>query len=779
MYLLNKPIGIMALAAYAACLPAMSEQSPLVLHDNKPAKRWDHGYGTGNGRVSALTFGGYPKDTIVLNEGSIFEKQPFTIPDGAKKAVAEARKLCDEGKFRQADDVFRSRILTNASVSGNYSQGGLLDVAILDAPEMKSYSRRLDMAQGKAISEIEVEGGKILTELLCAPLKDCVAYRISTKLKKGLSVSLKLRHPRLHASSDGNNTLVLKGRAGNDGTGFETRLLIQAPGARIEISGNEAVISNAHEIFVFSSTATDYNIRRPSEPLKHDLSALNKKNLAAGMKAGWQLLEAETSAHFSRLMGRCSVDIGDSPEDVRLLTTKDRIERMKKGGTDPDLTEQLFQFGRYCIISNSRPGGLPCGLQGLWNPDLTAAWRGCYFFNINCEMNYWPAETTGLGEYHRALTDFICGLKEEGEQFSKAIGYEGFCFGHNTDCWGKTYFSGNNPEWAASLMNGAWVCSHLVEHYHFNGDKNYLAKCLPILESNARFVLSWFKPHPETGEYLSGPGVSPETGFFIEDETGKNILCYISNGNSHDLLLGREALRNYIYVCKQLGVAPPLVKQASAVLEKIPLPGIGSDGRLMEWRQEFQEQQKRHRHFSHLYGLFPGNEFDVIKTPRYAEAIRKSLDYRLKHGSGHTGWSEAWMINLYATLGEGNKCNELMDRMLTHRISPNLFDMHPPFQIDGNFGFTAGLAQCLIQSQIEQDGRRVVQLLPARADIWKKGSAKGLKTRGGLTVNLEWENGGLKATVHASRPGQFRFIHKEQKKDVTLKEDETIRLQFP
>lgn len=332
-------------------------------------------------------------------------------------------------------------------------------------------------------------------------------------------------------------------------------------------------------------------------------------------------------------------------------------------------------------------------------------------------------------------------------------------------------------------MNGAWACAHLVDSYRFTGDREDLKKSLPILESNARFIMSWFEDDGE-GRYLSGPGVSPETGFYAPDGTGPNVLSYVSNGTSHDQLLGREALRNYIYACGELGVRTPTLLKAVQFLRKIPQPAIGPDGRVQEWRQPFEEMQKGHRHISHLYGLFPGTEWDVLTTPEYAEAVRKSADFRRKYADMgnngiRTGWSTAWLINLYAALGDGNAAEDRMYTMLKHYINSNLFDLHPPFQIEGNFGFSSGVAECLIQSRIMQDGFQVILLAPALADDWKKGSATGLRTRGGLKVDLSWQDGRVQATATAARPGKFRFMHQGRKKDLSMNKGETVRLDFP
>lgn len=295
---------------------------------------------------------------------------------------------------------------------------------------------------------------------------------------------------------------------------------MQAIEGRVSLDGGILRIDNCKELLVLSSTKTDYNSRKPDSPLKNDLGTLNRNILDAASRAGWKKLEQETAKYFSERMMRCQVDIGDTPAETAQKTTPERLQLVRQGGKDPDLIEQLFQFGRYCIIANTRPGALPCGLQGLWNPDLNAAWKGCFFLNINCQMNQWPADVTGLGEYHRPFLEFVVSLQPTGEKFARFLKLDGFCFAHNVDCWKETYYVGNVPEYSASLMNGAWACAHLMDSYRFTGDKAFLKKSIPILESNARFIMSWFQKDGK-GRYISGPGTSPENIFRVLDETGK------------------------------------------------------------------------------------------------------------------------------------------------------------------------------------------------------------------------------------------------------------------
>ncbi|MBE6401219.1 MAG: hypothetical protein E7037_04225 [Verrucomicrobia bacterium] len=774
----------------AFCGISVQAGTSFILSDSVPAPKWDEGYGVGNGRLGALTLGGFPKDLLVLNEASIFERKAIHIPADVPAALEEARRACETGDFARADAIFREKILTNGSIAGNYQQGGLVDIEFLNVPAQKNYRRELDLEHGVASTEIVFENGKKLrAELFACPEPDLVAYFAESDVPAGIDADFTLRHPDKNTKikSLGETVFCIYGQGGNGGTRFENYLRFFAEGGKISVTGTKLSVRGAKKILLVSSTATDYDyVAIPAQRKWLWTPATSALESVSGISDREKLRDA-TRKYFSERMNRCVVDLGDSEPEVQKMTTRERVARMKQNpdARDPDLLEQLFQFGRFCLISNSRPGALPCGLQGLWNPHLNAAWMGCYFFNINCEMNYWCAAPTGLGEFHRAFTDFILKLKPSGEAFAEKIGHEGFCFGHYADCFGETYFAGNHPEWAASLMNGAWICAHLVDAYRFDNDKTRLAAALPLLESNAKFILSWFKPDPKNpGELVAGPAVSPETGFFYTDAAGTRHAAYISTGTAHDQLLGREALRNYIFACDELGNRNgKTYAAAKKALPQIPAPKLSTDGRVLEWREDFEERQPGHRHVSHLYGLFPGNEWDVLNTPDYAAAVKKSLDKRRadqeKHKTLHPGWSEAWWINLYATLGDGNAAHALMNRMLARYINPNLFDIHPPFQIDGNFGFTSGVAQCLIQSGIERNGRRVVQLLPARADAWKKGSAKGLVARGGLKVDISWDGDEVAATLTSTRPGRFTILCNGRSRDIAFSAaGESVRMRF-
>ncbi|MEG0837327.1 MAG: glycoside hydrolase family 95 protein [Akkermansia sp.] len=755
-----------------------SEPSPLIITSDKPASIWDQGYGVGNGRLGALVFDAVPQTTIVLNEESIFSKQPIPPKPTAAEGIKKARELCFQGKYAEADQVFRQDIFAASYAGGSYQQGGLLKLNFPADKKLSSYHRQLDMKGGITESVYEFPTGKVTLQVIVTPQSDCVAMLVKTTEKDGINLDLALEHPADKSSVSVNNCLVLNGQGTNGGTIFQTKVRLLPKGGSLTTKDGKIAVKGAQELLILSSTVTDYNIDAPATPLTPKFDERNDQFLAKAEAAAWDKLATQTRNYFTSRMDRCQVDIGDSSPELRKLPTYQRIDLIKKGEKDPDLVEQLFQFGRFCVISCSRPGGLPSGLQGVWNPDMNAAWMGSFFLNINCQMNYWPTDLTGLGEFHQVFTDFTKRLLPGGQKFAKALGHEGFCFGHYVDCWFQTWFGGLDPEYAASLMNGCWAVSHVVDHYRYNGDKKYLDQALPLLRENVRFILSWFSVDPKTGKLVAGPACSPETGFDYLATDGNKKRAHVSNGTSHDQLLAYEALNNYIYTCAELNKSDELLSKAKAALPQIAMPGIDADGALMEWMHNGEIKEKGHRHFSHCYGVFPGHVFDTINSPDYVEATKKAVDKRLANGGAYTGWSRAWAINLLATLRDGNRAYESMNTMIAQKINPNLFDMHPPFQLDGNFGFTAGVAQCLLQSQTEQDGRRIINLLPALASDWKQGSVQGLRARGGLIVSYSWDANKLKATLQATRPGKFRIECMGQTKDITMKKGQSTTMEF-
>lgn len=802
---MKKILAVFLTMTLLSCTKGEAEKENLKLWYTQPADasavdkpyawaddpEWLKSLPLGNGSLGLMVFGDVNKERIQLSEESMWSgSHDANDNPEAFQYQDKIRQLLFDGKYKEATELTNKTQICKGPGSGG-GNGAAVPFGCFQTlgdlwidwdrnSNYENYYRELDLNDGVVRVRYTQDNIDFEREIFTSYPDQVMVARFTASKGGEITFTCTMTRPERFNTFTEDGQLIMSGALsdGKGGEGLEYMARLKAVNKGGEVVLNDSVLSvkNADEVILLLSASTDYKMEYPHYKGRA-YKKITKENIAEASQKEYSDLLQTHLKDYSPYFERVSLDLGQNQKDT--IPTNQKVQQFKETKNDPHLTELVFQYGRYLLISASRPGTLPANLQGIWANKIQTPWNGDYHTDVNIEMNYWPAEVTNLSEMHLPMFDLISALVAPGSKTAEVQYHsDGWVVHPITNVWGYTS-PGESASWGMHTGAPAWICQHIGEHYRFTGDTAFLEKMYPVLKGAVEFYMDWLVVHPETGKLVSGPAVSPENTFIAPDGSH----CQISMGPTHDQQVIWQLFEDFGMISKVLGRNNEFVDSVETAQKQLAKSQIGSDGRLMEWAKEYEEAEPGHRHISHLFAVHPGSQINLLQTPELAEAANKSLAYRIEHddhyGARHIGWSAAWQISLNARLQHAGKARESLELVLSNSINYNLFGNCPPFQMDNNFGTTAGIAEMLLQSHVQnENGRYVIHLLPALPTSWSEGSVSGLKARGNVIVDIKWENGSLDwVELKPATLSPFILKYGQQQEVITPEEaNKTIRL---